>query len=34
MIERQHRVRLAAAEVGLQLDDRVSSLAGQSQYGL
>ena len=34
MIERQHRVGLAAAEIGLQLDDRVASLAGQSQHGL
>ena len=27
-------MRLAAAEIGLQLDDRVASLAGQSQHGL
>ena len=30
----QHRVRLAATEVGLQLDDRVSPLARQSQHCL
>jgi hypothetical protein len=30
MIERQHRVRLAAAEVRLELHDRVAALAGQT----
>ena len=34
VIECQHRVGLAAAEVGLQLDDRIASLAGQPRYGL
>ena len=31
VIQGQHRVRLAAAEVGLQLDDRIASLAGQPE---
>ena len=30
MVERQHRVRLAAAEVGLELHDRVAALAGEA----
>ena len=33
VIQRQHRVRLAAAEVGLQLHDRVAALAGQPPHG-
>ena len=32
VIERQHRVRLAAAEVGLQLDHRVAALAGEAPH--
>ena len=30
MIERQHRVRLAAAEIGLELHDRIAALAGDA----
>ena len=30
MVQREHRVRLAAAEVGLQLDDRIPAPAGQA----
>ena len=32
MIERQHRVRLAAAEVGLELHHRVAALAGEALH--
>jgi hypothetical protein len=34
MKEGQHRVRFAAAEVGLQLHDRVAPLTGQPQNGV
>ena len=33
MVEREHRVRLAAAEVGLQLHDRVSAAAAEALHG-
>ena len=33
VIERQHRVGLAAAEIRLQLHDRVAALAGQATHG-
>ena len=32
VVERQHRVRLAAAEVGLELHDRVAALAGEAPH--
>ena len=32
VIERQHRVRLAAAEVGLELHDRVAALPGEALH--
>ena len=32
MVERQHRVRLAAAEIGLELHDRIAALAGQTLH--
>ena len=32
MVERQHRVRLAAAEVGLELHHRVAALAGEALH--
>ena len=33
VVERQHRVGLAAAEVGLELHDRVAALAGEALHG-
>ena len=33
MIQRQHRVRLAAAEIGLQLHDRIAAPDGQPAHG-
>ena len=32
VVERQHRVRLAAAEVGLELHDRIAALAGEALH--
>ena len=34
VVEGEHRVGLAAAEVGLQLDDRVAALAGEPPQGV
>jgi len=34
VVERQHGVRLAAAEVGLQLDDRITARAGEALQGV
>ena len=33
VVKRQHRVRLAAAEIGLELHDRVAALAGEAPHG-
>src|SRR5690606_39795016 len=32
VVEREHRVSLAAAEIGLELHDRITALTGQALY--